>query len=135
MKVYRVEDKDGIGPYNSEIAEWRNSVSKWRMRIAHSDDIHMAMFFYGEMDNLTSNEAATYYCAFSCMADLFAWFNGFEDDLDKFFKVMVFDAAEQNVIIPDKTNIQILCLNQIFIKRNESVLVNSMSFLDAMDFV
>lgn len=68
MRVYRIEDSRGVGPYNSDIT----SETVERMRLAHQAFSHPAWL----LDfNRWPNDGER--CAFESMTQMFSWFGGY----------------------------------------------------------
>lgn len=85
MKVYRIEDKNGWGPYSScYMMDWEHprEVVLCRLQEAHSrDPLRPSPYTNGEPweDYYSSSKDMVF--GFASLQELYNWFNGFVEDL------------------------------------------------------
>lgn len=104
MRVFRVEHKDGKGPYYT-----RGAVSEEDKRFrralgsAHDDDSHPAFWDVMGRTSIpftqTDEEIADYYCACDSLEQLIRWFDGFWGPLSYFgYFIASYDVDPDDVI-------------------------------------
>lgn len=84
--IFRVQNDDGIGPYNS--AEWDGQTE---MRMTHCDDSHLSPNSDPQLDGISYSEQ----CACDSPESLLTWFEGWWEALAAAgFRVVIIRCAE-----------------------------------------
>lgn len=116
MRVYRVENCDGRGPYTSgrDLRE---------MTVSHNSNLAAYPVFYRDI-NIDYSEARKCHCGFISINQLLQWFDGFYTLLsNNGFKVTIWEVEEEFVKIGKK---------QLCFRKEQSVLVEIREFIDLM---
>lgn len=115
MRVYRVENCSGCGPYRYPGTR--------EMSNAHNNNPQKYPVFYMDID-IDIIQATYYHCGFISIDQLLEWFDGFFTLLsNRGFRVTVWEVEEQYVRIGKK---------QLCFKREKSSMVEVVEFIDLM---
>lgn len=117
MKVFRIEDSNGIGPYS----RWWKRLSK--MFDCHSGSSHPSPFdedlnVYETDEDGNENGERPHFCGFPTLDQMKVWFRGFRASLKKAgFKLSIYEVGHRDVQIGEK---------QLLFRRDAATLIEQL---------